>query len=74
MLVKIMGRNMSLNCIIHFESKVHPDKIKNLFPNSKIQRVSTTNISWLMVFKEVTSVYTENNSTPTNTKCKFIYC
>jgi hypothetical protein len=48
--------------------------MKIIFKNAvltakRIQLVSTTNISFLMSFREITGVYIENNIKPINTRC-----
>jgi hypothetical protein len=45
-----------------------------LFKNSVLTSKRTphftiTKIKWLMLFKEITAVYSENNTKPINTKC-----
>jgi hypothetical protein len=45
----------------------------NLVHTSKeIQRLSTTNINWYFVFKEIIAVYSENHAETINTKFRFI--
>jgi hypothetical protein len=42
---------------------------KNSVHTSKKTQFTITNINFLMRFKEIISVYTENHTRPVNTKC-----
>jgi hypothetical protein len=50
-----------------------------LFKNSVCTSETTPNftitkINWLMLFKEIIAVYSENQAKPINTKCSIIDC
>jgi hypothetical protein len=50
-----------------------------LFKNSvctskKTPHFIVTKINWLMVFKEIIAVYSENHAKPINTKCSVTDC
>jgi hypothetical protein len=50
-----------------------------IFTNSvrtakKTQRFYITKINWLMLFKKITAVYSENHTKPINTKCRVTDC
>jgi hypothetical protein len=48
---------------------------KNSVRTSKITpHFTITKITWLMLFKEIIAVYSEENATPINTKCSITYC
>jgi hypothetical protein len=49
-----------------FKNPVRTSKRTTLF--------TITKINWLMLFKEIIDVYTENNTEPINTKCKVNDC
>jgi hypothetical protein len=56
---------------------INPLKLKHtqiIFKNSvhtakKTQHVSITKINWLMLFKEIIPVYSENHTNPINSLC-----
>jgi hypothetical protein len=50
-----------------------------LFKNSvraskRTPHFTITKINWLMLFKEIIAVYSENHAKPINTKCSFTDC
>jgi hypothetical protein len=56
-----------------------PKLVKIIFKNSvrtakKTQHFTITKIDWLMLFKEIIPVYTDNHTKPINTKCRVSDC
>jgi hypothetical protein len=37
------------------------------------QSINITNVNWLMLFKEITRIYTENHTKPLNKNCRIIH-
>jgi hypothetical protein len=55
--------------------KAHLNKFKNSVRTSKrTPHFTITKISWLMLFKEIIAVYSENHAKPINTKCSITDC
>jgi hypothetical protein len=56
--------------IVSLRPKAHLNNIKNSGRTSKkTQHVSITKINYLMLFKEIIAVYSENHMKPINTLC-----
>jgi hypothetical protein len=42
--------------------------------SKKTPHFTITKVNWLMVFKEIIAVYSENHAKPINTKCSITDC
>jgi hypothetical protein len=61
----------SAGCVNPIKHEADPNNIlKLVFTVKKTQHVSNTEINWLMLFREIIAVYSENHTKPINTFCE----
>jgi hypothetical protein len=75
----LFQRGRDIGCGTAAINPLKPKLVERIFENSvrntkKTQLFTITNISWLMLFKEIIAVYSENYMKLMYGKCRFIDC